>query len=191
MGMDPASWALIASAALAAGSAVDQNQTMRKQDRDAAAGIRQNMTLQQQANAKVAQTLQQQAQSNPRDAIQQQNAAYLDQLRQNQQQAQQRLLRQGLGGAYADRAAANAATENDYTNRLSGLMAQIDAPGVQRQQEQFNFGDLGTDLGVLGQNAAGNQFVTGMKVKTRNPNPWLQGLGQAAQAYASAQGGGR
>lgn len=180
----------IASAVAAAASAYNQNQTMRKQDRDAAAGIRQNMALQQQANQKIAKQVQQQAQSNPAAATAQLNQQSLDQLRQNQQIAQQRLLRGGLGAAYDQRAQANAANENQYADTLAGLMAQIDAPGLQRQQEGFNFGDLGTDLGALKSFAGGNSVVAQLKAKGEQPNPWLQGLGQAGMAYLKSYAGG-
>lgn len=175
----------IAAAALAGLGAFNKYQTLKKQDNAAAAGIQRNMALQQQANQRLSQALQKQSQSNPAAITAQQNQSYLDQLRANQQAAQQRLMRQGLGQAYAERAQSNAAGEIDYADQLAWLMAQIDAPGLQRQQEHYDFGDLGTDLGVIGSNAAGNQFVTKMNVKGIRSNPWLQGLGQFGSAYLS------
>lgn len=180
-----ATGAAIASAVLAAGSAYDQNQTMRRQDSDNAAAIRQNMALQQQANQKVAQTIQQQAQSNPDAAAATMDQKYLQQLQQQQQLAQQRLTRTGLGAAYDQRAGQNAANEEGYATKLAGLMSAVDAPSLQRQQEAYNFGDLGTDLGQIGSNARGDTYVSGVKIANERPNPWLQAAGQAAQAYAS------
>lgn len=185
-----ATGAAIAAAVLAGASAVDQNQTMRRQDHDTAAGIRQNMSLQDQANQKIAQAIQQQAQSNPAGVQSSQNDKYLRQLQEQQQLAQQRLARTGFGAAYDKRAQLAAANEDNYATRLAGLMSAVDAPSLQRQQEGFDFGDLGTDIGVIGRDASGNSYVTGQKVNSIRPNPWLQAAGQAAQAYA-ASGGGR
>lgn len=176
------------AAAIAAASAVDQNQTMRRQDRDAASGIRQNMALQEQANQKIAQTIQQQAQSNPADAMASQNDKYLQQLQQQQQLAQQRLARGGLGSAWqaqADRAIGN---EMGYANRLAGLMSAVDAPSLQRQQEGFHFGDLGTDIGLIGRDASGNATMAGNKARSRTANPWLREASQGASAWAGALG---
>lgn len=181
---------LAASAGLTGLSAYNQNQALKKQDAATAAGIRQNALLQQQANARVNQVVQQQAQSNPAQITADRNAQYLDALRQNQQLAQQRLLRSGLGQAYAQRAAANQGAENDYAQRMANLMAQADAPGLQRQQEAFNFGDLGTDIGVLNDQSRGNQFVTGLKVKGIQPNPLLGALAQGGQTYLGMLGRG-
>lgn len=184
-----ATGAAIAAAAIAGLSAVDQNQTMRRQDRETAAGIRQNMALQEQANQKVARTIQQQAQSNATKARVSQNDKYLQQLQQQQQLAQQRLARTGFGDAYDQLARRAAANEDSYATRLAGLMSAVDAPSLQRQQESYNFGDLGTELGMIGRDASGNQYVTQQKVNSVRPNPWLQAAGQAAQAYAAGAGG--
>lgn len=177
------------AAAIAAASAVDQNQTMRRQDADAAAGIRQNMALQQDANKKIANTIQQQAASNPANAQASQMDQYLQQLQQQQQLAQQRLARTGLGDAYNQWAARDAGDVNDYSTKLAGLMSAVDAPSLQRQQEGYTLGDLGTELGIIGGDAAGNQYVTGQQVANQRPNPWLQAAAQGAKAYASGAGG--
>lgn len=179
-----AAGAAIATAALAGLSAVDQNQTMRRQDRDAAAGIRQNMLLQDQANQKIAQAIQQQQESNPAAAEASQNDKYLQQLQQQQQLAQQRLSRGGLGSAYTDRANTAAANEQGYATKLAGLMSAVDAPSLQRQQEAYTFGDLGTDIGTIRRDSQGNAYTAGIKAGSHRPNAWLQAAGQAAQAYA-------
>lgn len=180
-----AAGAAIASAIIAGASAVNQNQTMRKQDAENAAAIRQNMALQNEANQKVAQTIQQQAQSNPNAAEATMDQKYLQQLQQAQQLAQERLTRGGLGAAYDQRSAQNAANEQGYATKLAGLMSAVDAPSLQRQQEAYNFGDLGTDIGQISSNARGNSYVSGVKIANERPNPWLQAAGQAAQAYAA------
>lgn len=180
-----ATGAAIAAAAIAAASAVDQNQTMRRQDNATARGIQQNAELQRQANAKVADVVQKQAQSNAANAEHDQMGQYLQQLQQAQQLAQQRLARGGLGNAYAQRAAQASANEDSYAAKLAGLMSAVDAPSLQRQQEAFNFGDLGADVGLLGRLAAGNAYTTQQKVGGIRTNPWLQAANQAAQAYAA------
>lgn len=181
----------IASMVASAAAAYNQNQTMRKQDNDAAAAIRQNMALQQQANQKVASAIQKQAQSNPDAAIKSQGQQYLEQLRQNQQMAQQRLQRSGLGAAYAQRAAQDMAGENTYANTLAGLMAQTDAPGLQRAQEQYDFGDLGTLLKAYQSDANGNATVAGIKARGE-ASPWAgifsglaSGLGSMSSGMAA------
>ncbi len=180
-----ATGAAIASAALTGLSAINQNQTMRRQDDAAAAAIRRNMQLQDQANQRVAQAIQQQSQSNPAAAQQSQMQQYLQQLQQAQQLAQQRLLRGGFGSAYDQRAAQDISNENDYANQMAGLMSAVDAPTLQRQQEAINLGNLGTGLGVIGSDASGNENTARLNAAGLRANPWLQAAAQGMQAYAS------
>lgn len=179
-----ATGAAIASAALTGLSAINQNQVARRQDDAAAAAIRRNMQLQEQANQRVAQAIQQQSQSSPAAAQQSQMQQYLQQLQQAQQLAQQRLLRGGFGSAYDQRAAQDIANENNYASKMAGLMSAVDAPTLQRQQEAINFGNLGTDLGMIGSNASGNARTAELTASGIRANPWLQAAAQGALTYA-------
>jgi hypothetical protein len=86
-----------------------------------------------------------------------------------------------------------------YANDTAGLMAGIDAPGLQRQGEGFGYGRLATDINLLGRESQGNNFIDELMVniaRRRNPGldaaaALLSGLGKAgAGSGASIAAGG-
>jgi hypothetical protein len=100
-------------------------------------------------------------------------------------------LRQPTGGAAYQEAAGAAATQaTNYGDLISGLMARMDAPDLQRQAEANAYGNLGMDLDVIGANVRNNQFLTGLRVNGIRRNPWIDIAAATASGAASGYGSG-
>ena len=180
-------WVALAGAAL---GAYNQNETAKKQDRQMAAQIRNQSAKQQSADAKIAAALTQQAGSNPQDEIAQQTNSYLETLRGGQQ-------RGGFNtgpGAYSDayRSDVDAAglALDQYGVDRAGLLARIDAPGLQRQNEGIQFDMLANDIRGIGREAKGQDYLDSLRLGAIRNNPWIDALATGMKAYGSAGAGG-
>lgn len=184
-------WPMIA---LALGSAAlglwNQEQLAQRQDRQAAATIRNQAKKQETADARIAQALTAQAASNPADELAQQTNAYIQTLQQGQQ-------RGGFNtgpGAYSDAYLADveAAQQgvDQYGRDRAGLIARIDAPALQRQNEGILFDNLRAELGMIGREARGQDYLDTLKLKNLRANPWIDALSQAGMGYAMGAAGG-
>ncbi|HDX0958565.1 TPA: hypothetical protein RNT23_002105 [Stenotrophomonas maltophilia] len=191
---------LIASAATTAlGAGVQYNETRRtnrRQDQEAAASIRRQGQLQQQADRVVSDEVGKLAASDSNDERAQRLDQYMQVLRRGQRQANSGL--EGpVGGAsfQADAGAARDAADAAAAT-TAGLQARIDAPGLQRQGEAFNYGRLATDLGLIGRESAGQSFVDQLRMQRIRRRPEvdllagaISGAGQLAQPRPTATGG--
>jgi hypothetical protein len=99
-------------------------------------------------------------------------------------------------GSSAFRAdAANDANDvMQYAGDTAGLMARIDAAGLQRQGEAFGYGNLATDLSLIGREAQGQNWLDELRVKRaarRNAgkDALAAFLGGAGSAVGSAGAG--
>jgi hypothetical protein len=176
----------LALAAASAGAGIyNQNRMASQQDRQAAAGIRQQQENQRQANERLNQTLRFQQEAKP-----EQTRAVIDDQFMRQVQAKlgqaQAGVRQGSGAAYEDasREAAGKIAQTAATD--AGLLARIDSPVVQRQQEGFRYGDLGMDLDILRGNVQGDQFLNNLRMRGIRRNPYIDAA--AGIAGGAAQG---
>jgi hypothetical protein len=185
------SWVAVALALAGAGlTAYNTNRTAKKQDAAAARGIRQNAEEQRKANAKLNKTLEFAEKSKPEEARKKMATQYQQAMA---AQAPNALagLRQPTGGAAYQEAAGAAATQaTNYGDLISGLMARMDAPDLQRQAEANAYGNLGMDLDVIGANVRNNQFLTGLRVNGIRRNPWIDIAAATASGAASGYGSG-
>lgn len=172
----------------------NQDRLAKDQDRQAAVTIRNQARKQDTANAKIAQALTAQAESNPADELAQQTNAYIQTLMQGQQKGGFNTGPGGYSDAYRSDVAREAANVDDYGVERAGLLARIDAPMLQRQGEGVLFDQLRNDIGMIGRDARGQDYLDTLKLKNLRANPWLDALSQAGVAYgmnnASFSGGG-
>ena len=189
-------WVAVALTLFAAGaSAYNTNRTAKKQDAAAARGIRQQAENQRQANARLNKTLEFAEKSKPDDARNRIRQQYQQAMMSQQPKALAGL--QGPAGSAAYQQAAGAAQTQatNYGDLISGLMARMDAPDLQRQAEANAYGNLGMDLDVVGGNVRNDQFLTNLRVNGIRRNPWIDiaaaSASGAAQGYASNNGGKR
>lgn len=180
-------WVPLVVAAVSAGAQYyNTQQTAHRQDNALAQQIRDQAAQQREADARVTKTVQDTAASNPDAARASALDQYVTQLKRHQAAADGNLA-MPVGGSDAFKAdAAKAAMGvQDYGTKFADLMSRIDAPALQRQQEAFNFGDLGTDLTNIKRNAAGQDFLDELRLRSIRRNPWVDMASQMGMAYAT------
>jgi hypothetical protein len=191
-GIEP--W-IIGAAASAAGSGaqlINQQNALKRQDRETARGITARAGLQREAGARVQQQINDVAASNPDADRKTQNDAFIAALR-NAKVNNGAMDIGGPAGA-SDRFAADvgqartAATGEGQA--LSGQLAAIDAPGLQRQREARGFTDAAIDLNQIGDRAKGLDFLT--QLRTANAgrtNPLVDAAGSGLSAFGQTYAG--
>ena len=180
------------AAAAAGAQAHNTRQTAKRQDQQAATGIRQQGVRQQAADAKVAEQVAALEGSSAADDRARRNDDYLAGLRRNRS-GMQAGLTPSIGSAAFRQDSARAAEDvQTEAERTAGLMARIDAPAMQRQSEAFGYGNLATDIGLIGRQAAGDEFMNGLRLRSIRRNPWIDAAAQVSGAYGGTmigQGG--
>ena len=180
-------WVALAGAAL---GAYNQNETAKKQDRQMAMQIRNQSAKQQSADAKIAAALTQQAGSNPQDEIAQQTNSYLETLRGGQQRGGFNTGPGGYSDAYRSDVDAAGLALDQYGVDRAGLLARIDAPGLQRQNEGIQFDMLANDIRGIGREAKGQDYLDSLRLGAIRNNPWIDALATGMKAYGGAAAGG-
>lgn len=170
-----------------------QHQAAKKADNQAANRIYQQAANQERADYAVNQLLTKRATDDGSAERANVTRSLMD-----QSQAAQMAASRGLnqGGAVSDayRTSANDAALgiSDYGQRAAGLMARIDAPQQQRRREALQSGNLASQLGLIGREAASDDFLAQLRLQAIRPDPWLTAAGQIAQGIGSgmaARGG--
>jgi hypothetical protein len=185
--------ALAAAAAAAGGQYYNTQQTAKHQDNQLAAQLRQQQANQDKANAQVNQTIAQRAASNDDGERQTTLDQYLTATRANQGAATAGLQQAGAtSNAYKTSGADASLGIADYGSKIANLMSRIDAPNQQRQREALESAQLGSNLGLLGRQAQGDDFLAQLKLRGITRNPWIdagsQLLGGVAGGLASSAG---
>ncbi len=182
-------WVVGIAVASAIGSAYQQNQVARQQDRLAAQNIQNQARAEQTASAKINEMLTQVAESNPQAARQQRMDEYLATL---QQGAQAGAINDGPGGfsdAYRQSVAGAEGALDTYGTTRAGLMARLDAPVIQRMNEGVLFDATRNDIRGIGRKPNQDDPLARLQIQGTQANPWVEaGLGVAG-AYGSARAG--
>lgn len=178
-------------AAVSAGVQYKNTQdTAKRQDNQAALGILNQSKIQKKADSRVDQTVQQLAGSTSADAKAARLDDYMNALRANKQGIT-RGLTPTIGGSAFQTDSAKAATGvQDNAAKTAGLMARMDAPGIQRQNEGFDYGNLASDLGQIGRQSQGQSFLDQIKLNAIRRNAKLDLASGLASAYAGSMTGG-
>jgi hypothetical protein len=190
-----AAWVPAAIAAVSAGATgVAQGQALKRQDRETAANILQQSQRNREAGERVNRNVQELKTSTPDDAIAQRREAYTSALRRAQPGVDNAAL-PSVGGA-SMRFAEDVGTARDASATSgaedAGLMARLDAPGLQRQQEAQRAAGTASDLSLISGQAGGENAMSRIRLAGIAPNPWLTAAGQIGSNYAAgrAAGGG-
>lgn len=180
--------------AMSAASAAIQNQntqrTAKREDRALSESIMRQSQKQRQADKRTLDEVGKLEKSSSRDEEAQRMAQYSDQLRRNRQTLQGGLT-PGIGGEVftGDLAAAGQGVDQ-YAANSADLMSRVDAAGMQRQGEGFDFGKLGTDIGLIGRESRGQAYIDELRRRTIQRNPWLDMAAGGLQAAGGAGLGG-
>jgi len=178
-------------AAVAAGAQyVNTKNTQARQDEQAAQGIRNQAAVQKRADQDVNATVDKLAASTAAQAREQRATDYMNQLRANRDKITSGLTPNiGSGVFQRSAAAANDAVQQKAQD-TAGLMATMDAAGLQRQQEGFDYGQLGTQLGLDRRESQGQQFMDQMRMNAIHRNGLVDlgaGLLSAGAGYAAGR----
>jgi hypothetical protein len=188
---------LALAAAAAGGSYYNTQKTAQRQDNQAALGIQNQSRIQKQADTKVNDAVAKLADSNAASAKEGRLDDYLNVLRRNRSTTEAGLTPVIGSDTFKTDAATAANDANSYADKTAGLMARMDAPGIQRQQEGFDYGNLATDIGLIGRESQGQNFLDQLKLRNIRRNAKIDlasGLlsaaaGGVAAGGASAAGG--
>lgn len=164
----------------------NQRSTLKKQDAQAAQGIRNQSAKQREADAVVDQQVQEISQSTAADERQEALGSYMDTLRRGRGMSESGLEGAIGGDAFRADSAAAAQGVQQYGADNAALMARIDAPGMQRRNEAFGYGRTATDLSLLGRESAGQAFIDELRLRAIQKNPWVDAA--AGVAMGAAQG---
>lgn len=200
--------ALTAGTALALGlaaagtglNAYNTYRTGRRQDDEAARGIRQQAMRQREADAKVAEEVDKMEGSNAAEKRAERLGQYMTQLARTRQTAEGGLTSLVGGEDFQSDLAAARDDLGAYGGSTANLMAGIDAPGLQREGEGVRQSRLATALGLIGRESQGDAWINELRMRAIRRNPWmdaggalLTGLGGSlptgAASAASGAGG--
>lgn len=185
-------WAVTAMVAAAALTAYNTKETARKQDRAVSKGILARMQSTREQSDAMQKTLAQLRDSNAQPAVAQANTDYLRALAAPRPggAASQPATVGALSDAYRTAAGAAANDSTALADKTAGLMALTDAPGIQRQGESAQIGQLSAALGRIGISANDATNMAQLKARGIRPNPWIGLAASALSAYGSGAAAG-
>jgi hypothetical protein len=182
----------LAMAAVAGGTQyVNTQNTAKKQDQTAAAGIRQQGERQREADAKTRELIAKVGASGPESERKSSLDKYMQALGVMAPNAQASFTDvAGASDAYG--ADVNAARSGvaDYGTQIADLMSRIDAPAQQRRNEGNWMDRFNTDIGQVKRFSQGDDYLNKLKLNSIRRNPFLDAISTAAQAYGSSYTGG-
>lgn len=184
---------VVALAAMAAATAANQyntNKTLNRQDAEQADGIRRQSDIQKRTDDKVNDEVDSLEKSTAADERAARMTDYMKTLGTARGKTEEGLDNVGLGDAFnaaGDKAKGDLATTG---NRTAGLLSGIDAAGLQRQGEAFSFGNLATDISLLGRESAGQQFLTDLRTRSIRRNPYIDGGAAILNGIGQGMAGG-
>ena len=170
--------------------AYEQKQVAKKQDNALAAQLRQQAASEEKIRQRTAQFAQQQQQQT--DQPQKTAAAkqYQTALDANKGMSTQPLANVGnVSEAYKKAGSDAALGISSYGTNLGNLTASIDAPGLQRQQNQRNIADWNLGMNEINRQQKGQDFLDQMKLNSIHANPYVGLALQIARGYAGARAG--
>lgn len=170
----------------------NQQDTANRADQVEAQNIQRQTALDKKANQDTQQLLQKDAQSNTDTS---QKSALLNAFQKavaaNQGTSTGGLNQVGnVSSAYTKAANDAALGVSQYTNKQAGDLASMDAPNLQRQSENANLAQYGSQIGAIGQQSAGDNAVANIRLQGVRPNPWLSAVAQGLTSYGSSGMGG-
>lgn len=165
--------AMAAMAAAAAANAYNTNRTMKKQDAAAADAIRNQSKIKKEHDARINEEVQKLGNSTMEDSRAKRMDQFMQQLGRNRAGVTASLTPQFGSDAFV--ADSNAAAEGVLAEAgdTAGLLARMDAPGMQRQVEGNSYGHLATDTELAKRRSQGQQFMDDMRLRAIRRNPYI------------------
>ncbi|GAB2619840.1 hypothetical protein [Novilysobacter erysipheiresistens] len=175
----------------AAAQSAETKRVERKQDDQLAMSLIEQGKKQKEADTKVNEEVQELQASTAAD----ERADRLDEYMQGLQRGRKGWESGGIdpaigGDAFKADSAKAAEGVQQYAADTAGLVARMDAPGLQRQGEAFGYGNLTTDLGLIGRESQGQRFIDELRMRAIRRNPNVDLAAGVASGVAGAMGGG-
>lgn len=169
----------------------NQEQTEEKADNVEAQNIEKQTALDKQANQNTQHLLQQDSSNNSDSS---QKSALLQQFQKavaaNQSNATGGLNQVGNVSQAYKQAAQNASLGvSQYATNQATALAGMDAPGLQRQQENANLAAYGSQIGAINQQSQGDAALANIQLQGVQQNPWLAAVASGLQAYGTSGAG--
>lgn len=172
--------------------AAESERVARKQDETLAHGLLQQSRKQQAADAKVNEQLQRVEGSTAGDERTKRMDQYMQTLRVGKKKTEAGMAPTIGSDAFRADTAKAAGDVNQYATNVADLMARIDAPTLQRQNEGFEYGRLATDLGLIGRESAGERYINELRLRQIRRRPEVDlAAGVMSAAGGMAGGGGK
>lgn len=181
--------ALAAAAAAAGVNQVNTNRTLSRQDAEQASGIRTQSRIQQQGDQKVNEQVTKLEASRSADEKTKRMADYMKSLVGARKKTDEGLQNSALGEDFNALGALASADLAGKGQDRAGLMAGVDAAGMQRQGEAFDFGRLATDVSLIGRESEGQRFLTDLRTRGIRRNPWMDIAAATLQGASSGMAG--
>jgi hypothetical protein len=187
------SWWAVGTLVVSTAYKVTEDQKVaRRQDQTLAQQIRTDSAHQQDADAAVADLINKTANSNDQGQQQSLLGKFTQQIQDARGNATGGLNQVGnVSDAYKASGADAALGIADYGKRVADLTSRIDAPTLQRQDEQAARLRFTSDLGGISRDAAGDDFLAKLRLQRIRPNPWGEAAADALGAYGGSKLGGR
>lgn len=186
---DPATAGLIITAVAGGVSAKNQRDTLKRQDRAAAAGITEQGKNQKEANQRVNEQIQELAGATGEAEQASALADFQTALRSGEAGTEGAL--DPVAGA-SDRFAERVTAGKDELKTKAGAKAQrlsvIDGILRQRINEGQDIGRTGGDINAIAGNVRGQDFLTQLRVASERPNANIDALAGIAQGIGSGLG---
>lgn len=180
----------LAAAAAAAGvSTYNTNRTISRQDSEAARGIASQGRIQRRTDQRVNEEVQNLERSSAMDERAKRLTDYMTTLGRVKRKTNAGLENVGAFGDEFATAANDATASLDRQGaERADLMAGVDAPGLQRQGEAFNFGRLATDVNAFQRESNGADWLTRLRTQGIRRSPGLDALSSTLSGVASGAG---
>jgi len=184
---DPVTAGLVLSAASSGATAVNNNQALRRQDRQAAEGIRRQSRISQDANTRVNSQIDDVANATGAEQQEQSLDGFLNALRTSRDSTEGALSPvAGADPRFAERVSAGRADLVASGTERAGLLSRIDGPLRLRQTEGDNFRRTASDLGELRRQSNAEEFLTRLRVSEERPNEFVDALASVGKGVGSA-----
>jgi hypothetical protein len=183
---DPVTAGLILTTIGGGTKAINQQVSLRRQDKAAAAGIRQQGELQRGANEQLNERIADIASSTGEGERAQALEGFLNTLRENQDLTGAEADPLALGGRrFAERVAGGEAATRKAGTERAGRLSIVDAAGRQRVAERGRVADTATALSEVERQSKAADFITRLRIASKRPNPVIDALGTTLQGAGS------
>lgn len=175
------------------GTALQANETarvQRQQEDELGQQLIQRGAKQRTADERVDQEVQALEGSTSEDERVKRLGEYMATLQRGRGTAQAGLAPQIGSSAFQNDAAQAAANVMSGAGQRAGIMARIDAPLLQRQDEGFGYGRAATDLDLIKRQSAGDEFVNQLRLRAIRRRPEMDLLSGALSGAGNSMAGG-